>query len=40
MDTLREELNGFDLVELWFYAIGRKQNNQGDFVWIAEGGEA
>lgn len=40
MDALREELNGFDLVELWFYAIGSKQINHGAIVWIAEGGEA
>lgn len=39
MSYLREELNGFDLVDLWFYAIGRAQNNQVD-IWILEGGNA
>lgn len=37
--TLKEELAHFDMVDLWFYVIGRVRNGQ-EHVWIVEGGEA
>jgi len=38
--SLRESLNGFDLVDLWAYIMIKVLKDQEYYVWIVEGGNA